>query len=224
MEKTFNIVLLGPPGAGKGTLALEIEAQTPMSVLTTSNALRAEVKAGSTLGDEISDLMAKGKFVSDDVIFKVIEESIQSDQFQEGIVFDGFPRTLAQAEFFTKHDIQIDILVLLEIEDDVIIDRMQGRRVHIPSGRVYHVQNRPPKKEGVDDVTGEQLSVREDDQPEVVKSRLEDYHRLTKPIIAWAEEQYQSGVVKNIIKLDGAQDFESVWRSFVMQVAALTDE
>jgi adenylate kinase len=224
MEKTFNIVLIGPPGAGKGTLAQEIEAQTPMSVLTTSNALRAEVKTGSALGNEISDLMAKGKFVADEVIFKVVEESMQSDQYNEGVVFDGFPRTLAQAEFFSKNNIQIDILVLLEIEDDVIIDRMQGRRVHLPSGRVYHVNNRPPKQEGLDDVTGEALSIREDDRAEVVKSRLEDYHHLTKPIIAWAEKQYQNGLVDNIIKIDAAQDFDAVWRSFVMQVSALTDE
>ena len=220
----INIVLLGPPGAGKGTLSTEIAKQTELGVMTTSSALKKKTADHSALSQKIKDLMASGQFVSDDIIFDVVSDALTDATYQYGVVFDGFPRTLPQAEFFKKNNQLIDLFVHLEMDDELIVERMQGRRVHMPSGRVYHIKNRPPKVEGLDDVTGEPLEQRSDDQEDIVRSRLQDYHRLTKPILDWAlNEQQTNGVVKHMIKLDAAQPFTDVWHDFIKQVTGLLD-
>lgn len=206
-----TIVLIGPPGAGKGTLANEIAKQHGLPVLTTSQVLKEAMANDEQLAQQAKSLMAQGKFIDDATIFKVISTALADAKFAEGVVFDGFPRTAAQTDFFEENKIVVDLAVDLAIDDQIIIERMQGRRVHPASGRMYHVENMPPKVAGKDDVTGEDLIQRPDDNPEIVKQRLKDYHRLTAPVLDWA---HNSALVKRVIKLDAKQNFSVVWQEF----------
>jgi adenylate kinase len=179
----MKIILLGPPGAGKGTQAELICKRYDIPHISTGNMLREAVEAGTKLGLEAKSLMDAGILVSDDVIVGLVEERISSSDCSNGFLFDGFPRTIPQAEALIQRNIDIDAVVEIDVPDQDIIDRMSGRRMHPASGRNYHVVYNPPKIEGKDDLTGEDLIQREDDKPETVKDRLRVYADQTSPLI-----------------------------------------
>ena len=187
----MRAILLGGPGAGKGTQANYIKQRYNIAQISTGDMLRAAVKQGTGPGLEAQKVMQAGGLVSDQIILRLVKARIQQDDCKNGFLFDGFPRTLAQAEALKTDGIGIDSVLEIAVDDEEIIKRMSGRRVHLPSGRTYHVIYNPPKAEGRDDETGEALVQREDDQEETVKERLRVYHRQTKPLInyysAWAD-------------------------------------
>ena len=179
----MKIILLGPPGAGKGTQAESICKRYDIPHISTGNMLREAVEAGTKLGLEAKSLMDAGILVSDDVIVGLVEERISSSDCSNGFLFDGFPRTIPQAEALIQRNIDIDAVVEIDVPDQDIIDRMSGRRMHPASGRNYHVVYNPPKIEGKDDLTGDDLIQREDDKPETVKDRLRVYADQTSPLV-----------------------------------------
>ena len=198
----MKIVLLGPPGAGKGTQAESICENYGIPHISTGNMLREAVEAGTKLGLEAKSLMDAGILVSDDVIVGLVEERISADDCSEGFLFDGFPRTIPQAEALIERDIHIDAVVEIDVPDQDIIDRMAGRRMHPASGRNYHIIFNPPKNEGKDDITGEDLILREDDKPETVKDRLKVYADQTSPLVIFYSNLSVSSQLK-YIKVSG---------------------
>jgi adenylate kinase len=187
----MRVILLGGPGAGKGTQAAFITGHFGIPQISTGDMLRAHVQAGTSLGRAAKEIMDAGGLVSDDIIIGMVKERIAEADCQHGFLFDGFPRTLAQAEAMKDARIFVDAVVEIDVPDEEIIRRMSGRRVHLASGRSYHVEFNPPREAGKDDVTGEPLVQREDDKEETVKARLAVYHDQTAPLIhyysAWAE-------------------------------------
>lgn len=179
----MKAILLGGPGAGKGTQAGYITAKYNIPQISTGDMLRAHVKAGSELGKAAKKIMDDGGLVSDDIIMGMIRERIQEDDCKNGYLFDGFPRTIPQADALKDGGIAVDAVVEIDVDDNEIIKRMSGRRVHLASGRTYHVVFNPPKVEGKDDETGEDLIQRDDDQEETVRKRLDVYHEQTEPLI-----------------------------------------
>ena len=200
----MKIILLGPPGAGKGTQAESICENYGIPHISTGNMLREAVEAGTKLGLEAKSLMDAGILVSDDVIVGLVEERISADDCSEGFLFDGFPRTIPQAEALIERDINIDAVVEIDVPDQDIIDRMAGRRMHPASGRNYHIIFNPPKNEGKDDITGEDLILREDDKPETVKDRLKVYADQTSPLVAFYSNLSTSSQLK-YIKVSGTE-------------------
>ena len=200
----MKIILLGPPGAGKGTQAESICENYGIPHISTGNMLREAVEAGTKLGLEAKSLMDAGILVSDDVIVGLVEERISSDDCSEGFLFDGFPRTIPQAEALIERDINIDAVVEIAVPDQDIIDRMAGRRMHPASGRNYHIIFNPPKNEGKDDITGEELILREDDKPETVKDRLKVYADQTSPLVVFYSNLSTSSQLK-YIKVSGTE-------------------
>ena len=198
----MKIVLLGPPGAGKGTQAESICENYGIPHISTGNMLRDAVEAGTKLGLEAKSLMDTGILVSDDVIVGLVEERISADDCSEGFLFDGFPRTIPQAEALIERNINIDAVVEIDVPDQDIIDRMAGRRMHPASGRNYHIIFNPPKNEGKDDITGEDLILREDDKPETVKDRLKVYADQTSPLVVFYSNLSVSSQLK-YIKVSG---------------------
>ena len=184
----MRIILLGPPGAGKGTQAAYITEKCTIPQISTGDMLRAAVKAESELGLKAKGIMASGGLVSDDLIIALVKERIQQDDCVNGFLFDGFPRTIPQAEALVSEGIEIDKVIEIHVKDEEIIARLSGRRVHEDSGRVYHIEHNPPKKDGLDDTTGEPLIQREDDKEDTVRNRLDVYHEQTKPLVGF----YQS--------------------------------
>lgn len=207
----MRIILLGGPGAGKGTQANFIKEKYHIPQISTGDMLRAAVKAGTPLGIEAKKVMDAGGLVSDDIILGLIDERIQQDDCKNGFLFDGFPRTLEQAEALKKK-VDVDAVVEIAVDDDEIIRRMSGRRVHPASGRTYHVVFNPPKVEGKDDVTGEDLIQRDDDQEETVKKRLEVYHDQTEPLIDYYSSWANSGEANapKYIKINGIGKVEQI--------------
>ncbi len=179
----MRVILLGAPGAGKGTQARFITEKFGIPQISTGDMLRAAVKAESPLGLQVKEVMASGGLVSDEIIIGLIKERIAAADCTNGFLFDGFPRTIPQAEALRDAGVTIDHVLEIAVEDAEIISRMSGRRVHPASGRTYHVQYNPPKVAGQDDETGEALIQREDDQEETVRKRLELYHAQTKPLV-----------------------------------------
>ncbi len=186
----MRIILLGGPGAGKGTQANYIKEQYGIPQISTGDMLRAAVKQGTPLGLEAKKVMDGGGLVSDKIILGLIKERIAKTDCANGFLFDGFPRTIAQAEALKNEGVKIDAVVEIDVDDDEIIKRMSGRRAHLASGRTYHIIFNPPKVEGKDDITGEDLVQRDDDKEETVRKRLAVYHEQTEPLIeyysAWA--------------------------------------
>jgi adenylate kinase len=178
-------MLLGPPGAGKGTQAGYIRQHFGIPQIATGDMLRAAVKAGTPLGIEAKKIMDAGGLVSDDIIVGLVRERLKQTDCRKGYLFDGFPRTIPQAEALRSFGVPLDYVLELEIDEDDIIRRMSGRRTHPASGRIYHVQFNPPKVPGKDDVTGEPLVQREDDREETVKKRLDVYRRQTRPLVEY---------------------------------------
>jgi adenylate kinase len=189
----MRVILLGGPGAGKGTQANYIKEKYNIPQISTGDMLRAAVKAGTPLGVEAKKVMDAGGLVSDDIILGLVEERIQEDDCANGFLFDGFPRTLAQADALKDKGIPIDCVVEIDVDDEEIIKRMSGRRVHLASGRTYHVVFNPPKEEGKDDETGEPLIQRDDDKEETVRQRLAVYHEQTEPLIEYYSKWADSG-------------------------------
>jgi len=191
----MKIILLGPPGAGKGTQANFIKQEFGIPQISTGDILRAEVRAGTNRGLQLKKIMDAGQLVSDDLILEIIKVRITAEDCRNGYLFDGFPRTVAQADGMKANNIDVDGVVELQVDDAEIIRRMSGRRVHPGSGRSYHVIFNPPRMEGRDDVTGEALIQRDDDKEETVMKRLEIYHSQTSPLI-----EYYSNRAKNTDK------------------------
>jgi len=185
----MKIILIGAPGSGKGTQAQFICQEYTIPQISTGDMLRAAVKAGTPLGLKVQSIMESGGLVSDAIILKLIRERIQQPDCHNGFLLDGFPRTLAQADGLAEMDINLDYVIEINVSDEEIIKRLSGRRVHPGSGRVYHVDFKPPKTEGVDDEAGEPLIQREDDQVDVIRQRLEVYHQQTEPLINYYSEK-----------------------------------
>ena len=205
-----KILLLGPPGAGKGTQADLICKSLSIPKISTGDMLRSAIASGSELGQKVTDIMNSGGLVSDQIIIELILERIAQADCANGFLFDGGIRTVGQADLCVENKIEFTHVVEIKVDDDVILDRMSGRRVHPGSGRNYHLVYQPPKNEGVDDITGEPLIQREDDMPETVKHRLQVYQDETKPLVAY----YQSQEVKsslNYIAVDGSRSVEKVF-------------
>ncbi len=198
----MRIILLGGPGAGKGTQANFIKEKYNIPQISTGDMLRAHVKAGSELGVAAKKIMDEGGLVSDDIIMGMVKERITEDDCANGYLFDGFPRTIPQAEALKEAGVPIDAVVEIDVPDEEIIKRMSGRRVHVASGRTYHVVFNPPKVEGKDDETGEDLIQRDDDQEETVKARLKVYHDQTEPLIDFYTREADGGNCK-YVKIDG---------------------
>ena len=179
----MNIILLGPPGAGKGTQATHICEKFSIPQISTGDMLRAAVKAGTPLGIEAKKVMDHGGLVSDDIIIGLVKERIQKSDCENGYLLDGFPRTIGQADALKTEGVAIDHVIEIQVPDEDIVARMSGRRVHLASGRTYHVTFNPPKVDGKDDQTGEPLIQRADDLDEIVRDRLGVYHEQTQPLV-----------------------------------------
>jgi len=201
----MRVILLGGPGAGKGTQANYIKERYNIPQISTGDMLRAAVKAGTPLGVEAKKVMDAGGLVSDDIILGLVDERIKDPDCANGYLFDGFPRTLAQADALKDKGVKIDAVVEIDVDDSEIIKRMSGRRVHLASGRTYHVVFNPPKKEGKDDETGEPLIQRDDDQEDTVRERLSVYHDQTEPLIDYYSKWAASGEASapKYVKING---------------------
>ena len=192
----MRLILLGPPGAGKGTQANFIKEKFGIPQISTGDMLRAAVKAGTPLGIEAKKVMAAGGLVSDDIIIGLVKDRLQQPDCATGYMFDGFPRTIPQAEAMKAAGVPIDFVLEIDVPDSDIIERMGGRRVHLSSGRTYHVRFNPPKVDGKDDVTGEALIQRDDDKEETVRKRLDVYHSQTKPLVEYYSKWAATGDAK----------------------------
>jgi len=192
----MRLILLGAPGAGKGTQAQFIREKYGIPQISTGDMLRAAVKAGTPLGLEAKKVMDAGGLVSDDIIIGLVKDRLLQDDCKSGYLFDGFPRTIPQAEAMKSAGVAIDYVLEIDVPDQDIIDRMSGRRVHVASGRTYHVKYNPPKVAGKDDATGEDLIQRDDDKEETVRKRLEVYHSQTKPLVDYYSKWSASGDAK----------------------------
>ena len=208
----MRIILLGGPGAGKGTQGDFICERLGIPKISTGDMLRAAVKAGTPLGLEAKAVMESGGLVSDDIILGLIRDRVQESDCQNGFLFDGFPRTIAQAEGLAESGVRIDRVIEIDVDDEEIVKRMSGRRVHPASGRTYHVVFNPPQVEGRDDETGEELVQRADDEEATVRNRLAVYHEQTKPLIDWysalaeQEEAMQYASVKGVGSVSEIRD------------------
>ncbi|MES9973334.1 adenylate kinase [Candidatus Thiodiazotropha sp. LNASS1] len=205
----MRVILLGGPGAGKGTQANYIKDKYQIPQISTGDMLRAHVKAGTELGVAAKKIMDEGGLVSDDIIMGMVKERIAEDDCNNGYLFDGFPRTIPQAESLKEAGVPIDAVVEIDVPDEEIIKRMSGRRVHLASGRTYHIIYNPPKSEGKDDVTGEDLIQRDDDQEETVKARLKVYHDQTEPLVSFYSKEADSGDCK-YLKINGVGGVDEI--------------
>ena len=212
----MKIILLGPPGGGKGTQSKLLISKFNIPQISTGDILRDHVKNKSELGIKANSYMQNGELVPDNLILNMIKFRLKQDDCKTGYILDGFPRTIPQAEgldnILENLNQKLDKIVVLDVKDEDIIERMSGRRMHIESGRVYHIKFNPPKNEGLDDITNEKLTIRKDDQPETVKKRLMIYHETTKPLI----EYYTS---KNIVSsINGNKSIEDIHAEIITKI------
>lgn len=205
----MRIILLGAPGAGKGTQAQFLMQTFGIPQISTGDMLRAAIKAGTELGLEAKKVIDAGQLVSDDIIIGLVKERIAQPDCAKGFLLDGFPRTIPQADAMVESGIKIDCVLEFDVADEVIVERMSGRRVHPASGRVYHVVYNPPAVEGKDDQTGEDLIVRPDDEPATVKKRLAVYHEQTKPLVEYYQALAEKGETQ-FHTVDGTQAVDAV--------------
>ena len=208
----MRLILLGPPGAGKGTQARFICERYGIPQISTGDMLRAAVAAGTELGKQAKTVMDSGGLVSDDIIIGLVKERITEPDCAPGFLFDGFPRTVAQAEAMRDAGVDIDAVVEIAVPDEDIVQRLSGRRSHPGSGRVYHVTFNPPKVDGIDDVTGEPLVHRDDDREETIRNRLANYHAQTEVLTSfYGDLETRGGAgAPRLIKVDGTQSIETV--------------
>ena len=206
----MRMILLGAPGAGKGTQAKFLTETYGIPQISTGDMLRAAVKAGTEVGLKAKAVMDSGALVTDDIIIALVKDRLTWDDCKAGFLFDGFPRTIPQAEAMRDAGVNIDVVLEIDVPDDEIVRRLSGRRVHLDSGRVYHIEFNPPQKDGLDDVTGEPLIQREDDKEETVRKRLSVYHSQTKPLVDFYQEmEKNSGAVK-FIRIDGTGSINDI--------------
>jgi adenylate kinase len=208
----MRLILLGAPGAGKGTQANFIKEKYNIPQISTGDMLRAAIKAGTQLGLEAKKVMDAGQLVSDDIIIGLVKERLKDADCANGYLFDGFPRTVAQADAMKDSGVTIDYVLEIDVPDELIVERMSGRRTHQASGRVYHVKFNPPKTEGLDDVTGEPLVQRDDDKEETVTKRLSVYHNQTEVLLGYYNKWAQSGLpgAPKYRKISGVGQVEQV--------------
>ena len=205
----MKIILLGAPGAGKGTQAQFIMNKFGIPQSSTGDMFRAAIKAGTELGKQAKALMDEGKLVPDELTVALVKDRIAQPDCANGFLLDGFPRTIPQADALKDSGVKIDFVLEFDVPDEVIVERMSGRRVHQASGRSYHIVYNPPKVEGKDDVTGEDLIIRADDKPETVLDRLAVYHKQTSPLIDYYQAEAKAGNTQ-YFRLDGTQKVEEV--------------
>ena len=214
----MRIILLGAPGAGKGTQAQFLTKKYNIPQISTGDMLRAAIKAGTDMGKMAKAAMDAGQLVTDEIIIGLVKDRIAEDDCKNGYLLDGFPRTLPQADAVTNAGIEIDAVIEIDVPDSEIVTRMAGRRAHLASGRTYHMIYNPPKVEGKDNETGEDLVQRDDDKEEVVLDRLKVYHNLTSPLIGYYKEQADSINALKYITVDGTADITDVERAIVSQL------
>ena len=206
----MRIILLGGPGAGKGTQGDFLCARLGIPKISTGDMLRAAIKAGTPLGRKAKKVMDSGSLVSDDIILGLVEERVKKADCGNGFLLDGFPRTIRQAEGLRDAGIEIDLVIEIAVEDEEIIRRMSGRRVHPASGRTYHVKFNPPKIAGQDDLTGEVLVQRDDDQEETVRRRLAIYHEQTQPLVTFYSQAVADGTAPGYMHVDGVGEVAAI--------------
>ncbi|QDD13800.1 adenylate kinase [Candidatus Methylopumilus rimovensis] len=215
----MRIILLGAPGAGKGTQAQILKDKFNIPQISTGDMLRAAIKANTKLGVEAKQFMNSGALVPDKLIIELVKERIQDQDCKQGFLLDGFPRTIPQAEAMKQASISIDIVIEIDVPDNVIVDRLSGRRTHLASGRIYHIQNNPPKIQDKDDVTGEPLVQRDDDKKETILKRLDVYHSQTKPLVdyysKWAASENER---LRYIKINGLGDVKDIQKTIFDQI------
>ena len=215
----MRIILLGAPGAGKGTQAQILKDKFNIPQISTGDMLRAAIKANTKLGLEAKQFMDSGALVPDQLIIELVKERIQDEDCKQGFLLDGFPRTIPQAEAMKQASISIDIVIEIDVPDDVIVDRLSGRRTHLASGRIYHIQNNPPKIQDKDDITGEPLVQRDDDKKETILKRLDVYHSQTKPLVdyysKWAASENER---LRYIKINGLGDVKDIQKTIFDQI------
>lgn len=204
----MKIILLGPPGAGKGTQAELLRTACNIPHISTGDMLRAAIRKGDDFGQSIKDTVDSGKFISDDTMIALVKTRIAEPDCKNGFILDGFPRTPVQADALARAGVGIDYVIQIKVPDEQIIKRLAGRRVHQESGRTYNIYFHPPKQEGLDDVSGEPLVQRADDNEVTVRERLSVYHEKTEPLIAWYKQADLEGL--NLITVDGTQDEKTV--------------
>lgn len=222
----MRLILLGGPGAGKGTQANYIKEKYQIPQISTGDMLRAAVKAGTELGKKAKAVMDSGGLVPDDVIIGLVKERITQPDCKKGFLFDGFPRTIPQADAMKDAGVAIDAVVDIDVPDQEIIKRMSGRRVHLASGRTYHVTFNPPKAEGKDDVTGEPLIQRDDDKEETVRKRLDVYHEQTEPLIGYYKKWEASGnaAAPQYIRIEGIGKVDEIRDKIFKKLDAVKSE
>ena len=215
----MRIILLGAPGAGKGTQAQILKDKFNIPQISTGDMLRSAIKANTKLGLEAKQFMDSGALVPDQLIIELVKERIQDEDCKPGFLLDGFPRTIPQAEAMKQASISIDIVIEIDVPDNVIVERLSGRRTHLASGRIYHIQNNPPKIEDKDDITGEPLVQRDDDKKETILKRLDVYHSHTKPLIdyysKWAASENKG---LRYIKINGLGDVKDIQKTIFDQI------
>lgn len=219
----MNLILLGPPGAGKGTQAKFICERFGIPQISTGDMLRSAVKAGTDLGKQAKKVMDAGGLVSDALIINLVKERIAQPDCVKGFLFDGFPRTIPQAESVNDAGVVIDAIVEIVVPDDQIVDRMSGRRIHLASGRTYHIKHNPPKIEGKDDVTGDPLIQRDDDMEETVRKRLAEYHKMTAILSKFYKKlaSVDENAPPAFISVDGSQKIEKVTSDILEKLSAI---
>lgn len=209
----MRLMLLGCPGAGKGTQALRLMKEFNIPQISTGDMLRAAIKSGSSLGLSAKKIMDAGHLVSDDIMISLVAERLSQDDCRLGFLLDGFPRTLPQAEALSKAHIDIDYVIEIAVDDEEIVKRISGRRVHPSSGRIYHLEFHPPRTPGVDDETGEPLVLRDDDREEIIRNRLQVYHSQTEPLVTHYESWFKNGDVKapHFYRVSGEGSVDSIF-------------
>ena len=208
----MRIILLGAPGAGKGTQARYITEKFGIPQISTGDMLRAAVKAGTELGKKVKSVMDSGGLVTDEIIIALVKERIQAEDCADGFLFDGFPRTIPQAQAMVDAGVEIDVVLEIDVPDEEIVKRLSGRRVHPDSGRVYHIEHNPPKQEGIDDVTGEPLIQRDDDREDTVRNRLDVYHQQTKPLVDFYKNLGKNSTSLKFVSVPGVGSIEQITR------------
>ncbi|WMY94939.1 MAG: adenylate kinase [Arsenophonus sp.] len=207
-------ILFGAPGSGKGTQAQFIEKKYGIPKISTGDILRHEIKLNKTLGIKIRQCINHGKLVTNEVVIALIKKRIMQNDCKNGFLLDGFPRTISQAESIKNIGISIKYVIELYVSDDIIIERISGRRLHKSSGRIYHIKFNPPKINNKDDITGDDLIIREDDKENIIRKRLIEYHKFTKPVIKYYQQEAINGKT-NFIKLNGSADIFEVNKKLV---------
>ena len=215
----MKIILLGAPGAGKGTQAQFLTKKFNIPQISTGDMLRAAIKAGTEMGKMAKEAMDSGKLVTDEIIIGLVKDRIVEDDCKNGFLLDGFPRTVPQADAIKEAGIAIDAVIEIDVPDEEIVKRMSGRRVHQNSGRTYHLVYNPPKVEGKDDVTGEELTQRADDKEDIVLDRLNVYHDQTKPLINFYTKEAAANSSIKYIRVDGTQKIDVVEKEVVSQLS-----